>query len=94
MADFPDSGVSFPNGPATAYPKFTSPAIERWNEMQLEQSAADMPKSKGADEVASEIFSRLMNFSCDKANTVADRSAALQAAWNVYADYARLTNGG
>lgn len=93
MADFPDSGVSWPDTPQPAYPRFTSPIIERWNEMQLEQSAAEVPKTRGVDDIASEIFSRLMGFGTDNGNSVADRSAALEAAWGVYADYARLRNG-
>ena len=94
MNDYPDfaegdSGVPLTR-PPKSYPAFTSPVIERWNEMQLEQSAGDMPKAKGIEEIVNEIFSRLMNFGTDKTNAVADRIAALEAAWRVYADYARL----
>lgn len=93
MADFPDSGVSIPNGPATPYPKFTSPIIERWNAMQLEQGAAQLPRTMGVEQVANELFSRLMSIATDGKQSSCDRIAASIGAWGVYSDYARLLNG-
>jgi hypothetical protein len=93
MADFPDSGVSFRDGPTTPYPTFASPVIERWNAMQIESGAAQQPRSMGIEEVVNELFSRQMNLGCDKNNSVADRIAAIGSAWTIYADYARLVSG-
>lgn len=93
MAMFEDSGVSFRDEPAPEYPTFTGPGIEMWNRLQLEQAANEEPKVRQAEDIAAEVFSRLMKFGCDKDNSVADRVAALEASWRVYADYARFVNG-
>ncbi|HEY0013179.1 MAG TPA: hypothetical protein VGB79_10050 [Allosphingosinicella sp.] len=98
MNDYPlfapdDSGVPTGRAAQPDYPKFTSPIIERWNAMQLEQAPAEEARPRSSDDIAGEVFSRLMGFGTDKRNKTADRINALEGAWRVYADFARLQSG-
>lgn len=93
MAMFEDSGVSFPNEPAPEYPTFTGPGIDMWNQCQLDQAPGELPKERHAQDIADEVVSRLLKFGATKDNSVGDRVAALEAAWRVYADFARLSEG-
>lgn len=85
MADFPDSGVSFPNVAAN-YPKFTSPVIERWNELSGE---ANPEAEKGAEmqfimldpiKLLGEINGMAMHLARKRELPAGDRAAALDVA--------------
>jgi len=97
MNDYPnfapdDSGAPSQNIPFD-FPVFTSPMIERWNQIQREKNANPEQRTMGIDEIATEVLNKLMDIACDPKAKQADKVAALEANWRVYADYARLKNG-
>lgn len=76
-----------------AYNRLRAQRIRLMSDSQLDQLPGEQPQVRQAQDIADEVVSRLLKFGSTKDNKVGDRVAALEAAWRVYADFARLSEG-